>query len=81
MSEYVDLKYTLSRARYAKGKMALHIPGIDGWKSTAASILTFEIAPNARYSGREKSYIVSPSQAARFVKAVEAVVARRVEAA
>ena len=65
-----DLQYTASPARYAKGKIALRIPGIDGWKSLAALILTIEIAPNCRYSNREQAYIVSRSQAARFAQAV-----------
>jgi hypothetical protein len=76
----VDLQYTMNDARYAKNMVALHIPGIDGWKSTAASILTFEIAPNARHSGRERAYIVSKAQAARFVKAVEECRDRRAAA-
>lgn len=76
----VDLQYTMNDARYAKNMVALHIPGIDGWKSTAASILTFEVAPNARHSGRERAYIVSRAQASRFVKAVEDCKARRAAA-
>jgi hypothetical protein len=67
-----DLQYTIGNARYAKGKIAVRTPGIDGWKSLAALILTTEIAPNARFSNRESSYIVSRAQADRFVKAIEA---------
>lgn len=67
----IDLQYTANPARYAKGKIALHIPGIDGWKSLAALILTNEIAPNCRYSNRERAYIVSPAQAFRFACAVK----------
>jgi hypothetical protein len=63
-----DLAYTMNDARYAKDKVALHIPGVDGWKSLAACILT--IAPNCRWSNREKAYIVSKRQAERFVQAV-----------
>ena len=66
-----DLEYTINNARYAKGKIAIRTPGIDGWKSLAALILTTEIAPNARWSGRERAYIVSQAQASRFVKAIE----------
>ena len=72
-----DLRYTMTDARYAKGKVALRIPGCDGWKSTAACLLTFKIAPNARWSGREEAYIVSRAQAARFIRAVEETAQRR----
>lgn len=65
-----DLQYTAQPARYAKNMVALHIPGVDGWKSLAALILTVEVAPNCRYSNRERAYIVSRSQADRFVRAV-----------
>ena len=65
-----DLQYRAQPARYAKGKVALHIPGVGGWKSLAALILTLEIAPNCRYSNRERAYIVSTSQAERFRLAV-----------
>jgi len=65
-----DLEYSISTAKYAKGKVAIRTPGVDGWKSLAALILTTDIAPNARYSGREHAYIVSPAQAARFVQAI-----------
>ena len=68
-------RYTRNPARYVKGMVALQIPGVGGWKSTAACILTFEIAPNARYSGRERSYIVSSRQADRFESAVKAALA------
>ena len=68
-----DLQYVASNARYAKGKVALRIPGVDGWKSLAALILTTEIAPHCRWSNREKAYIVSRAQAARFVRAINAV--------
>lgn len=67
-----DPQYTIADARYAKGKIALRTPGVDGWKSLAALILTVDIAPNVRWSNREKAYIVSRTQAARFVGAVNA---------
>ena len=65
-----DLQYSIHPARYAKGKVAIQTPGVDGWKSLAALILTAEIAPRARWSGRERSYIVSQAQADRFVRAI-----------
>jgi hypothetical protein len=75
-----DLSYTMNDARYAKGKIALHIPpGIDGWMSTAACILTVQVARSARYSNREKAYIVSRSQAERFIEAIEEAQKRRRE--
>lgn len=67
-----DLQYTINDARYARGKVAIRTPGINGWKSLAALILTTEIAPNARWSGRERAYIVSRAQADRFVLAIKA---------
>lgn len=66
-----DLQYTAQAARYAKNMIALRIPGVDGWKSLAALILTNEVAPNCRFSNREKAYIVSRTQAARFIRAVQ----------
>jgi hypothetical protein len=77
--EHEDLKYQLSPASYAKGKMALHIPSKDGWMSLAACILTQQVAPNCRFSNREHSYIVSPCQAERFEKAIAAEKVRREE--
>jgi len=65
-----DLVYVRTSARYAKGKIALTIPGVGGWKSTAALILTTKIAPNARFSHRERAYIVSVHQADRFEQAI-----------
>lgn len=71
MNNDPELQYTRNHARYAKDMIALRIPGIDGWKSVAALILTIEVAPNARYSNREHCYIVSQRQADRFEKTVE----------
>ena len=76
-----DLQYTISDARYAKNMVALAIPGIGGWKSLAAMILTTQIAPRARWSGRECAYIVSKPQAARFVYAIEEIRLKREGAA
>jgi hypothetical protein len=65
------LEYTMNDARYAKGKVALRIPGVDGYRSIADGIF-MTIAPNVRWSNREKAYIVSTHQAARFLEAVAA---------
>lgn len=62
-----DLKttYTISKARYAKGKMAVHCkPDGSGWKTLAALIISE--MPGVRYSGREHAYIVSPGCARKF---------------
>ena len=67
------LQYQRSPAKYAKGKVALHVPGIGGFKSIAGSILTNEILTRNTFSNRERAYIVSPAQADRFESAVEAV--------
>jgi hypothetical protein len=77
MNSDPELQYTRTPARYAKGMIALRIPGIDGWKSVAALVLDGEIAPNARFSNREKCYIVSPRQADRFEASIEALRIKR----
>lgn len=74
-----DLQYAMSPARYAKGKLALRIPGVGMWKSLAALILTNDVAPNVRFSNRESAYIVSNAQYLRFVQAVDAAQKRRDE--
>jgi hypothetical protein len=74
--EYNDLHYTAGPAKYAKGMRALHIPGIDGWKSTANLILD-QIAPNARYSHREHAYIVSEATERKLDRAIAEVLAKR----
>lgn len=58
------MDYTVSPARYAKGKMAVRCPSKDGWKSRAAR-LAGAIA-RGRYTGRERAYIMSPTAAAKF---------------
>lgn len=58
------MDYTVSPARYAKGKMAVRCPSQDGWKSRAAR-LAAAIA-RGRYTGREGAYIMSPAAAAKF---------------
>lgn len=60
--------YTIAPARYAgrwngKPQMAVSCPSADGFKSRAAVIMS---TLNARYSGRESAYIVSPAKAAKF---------------
>ena len=57
--------YTVTRARYAKGMMAVHCK-LDGtgWKTLAALIISG--MPGVRWSNRESAYICSPSRAAKF---------------
>ena len=73
-----DLKqtYTISRARYAKGMMAVHCkPDGTGWKTVAACVCSFDL--NARYSHREQAYIMSPSKARKFEAEMAKVQERR----
>lgn len=74
-----ELVYTRTPARYAEGKVALQVPGVGMWKSLAAIVLTTQIAPNARYSNREHSYIVSPRQADKFESTIESLRLERQE--
>lgn len=60
--------YSIKPAKYAgrwngKPQMAVSCPSADIFKSRAARIMG---ALNARYSGRENAYIVSPAKAAKF---------------
>lgn len=60
--------YTIAPARYAgrwngKPQIAVTCPSDTMFKSRAARIMG---ALNARYSGRERAYIVSPAKAAKF---------------
>jgi hypothetical protein len=64
----ISAAYTIRPAKYAgrwnnKPQMAVSCPSADGFKSRAARIMG---ALNARYSGRENAYIVSPAKAAKF---------------
>jgi len=75
MTENLKSTYTVHPARYAKGKMAVYCkPDDTGWKTLAAMIISN--MPGVRYSHRGRSYICSPSQAAKF----EAELARTQEA-
>jgi hypothetical protein len=56
--------YSISDARYAKGKKAVRCPSTDGWKTRAAR-LAARLA-NDPYTNREHAYIMSPSAAVRF---------------
>lgn len=56
--------YSISQARYAKGKMAVRCPSSTGMKTRAAR-LAGAICRH-RYTHREGAYIMSTSQAQRF---------------
>lgn len=56
--------YTISNARYSKGKRAAYCPSPDGYKTRAARLA--ERLANYRYTGRENAYILSPTAADRF---------------
>jgi len=66
----LDPPPTFAPARYAKGKIAVRCPpNGTGWKTRAARIAS---AVSARYSNREKAYIMSPSAAAKVKALYEA---------
>lgn len=57
--------YTISKARYAKGKMKIHIPATGcGFKNRAMRLA--DAIARGRYSGREQAWIVSPTAAKKF---------------
>jgi len=57
--------YTIHKARYAKGMMAVHCKADNtGWKTLAALIISS--MPGVRWSNRESAYICSPGRAAKF---------------
>jgi len=55
--------YTITPARYAKGKMVIHAPSTDGYKTRAARLAEYV---GGRYVGRSNGYVVSSSAAKRF---------------
>ncbi len=63
--------YTIEAARYANNKLALRpMDSKDGYTGRAARLIN-AIAPNARWSGRECAYIISPAQAKKVIAAFE----------
>lgn len=58
--------YTITDARYAKGKKAVRCSSPNGYKTRAAYLA--ERLANGRYTGREHAYIMSPAAALRFEK-------------
>lgn len=58
------MEYSITPARYAKGKMAVRCPSPDGMKTRAARLAG--AVCHHRFTGREGAYIMSPSQVQRF---------------
>lgn len=72
MTEDLKQTYTISPARYAKGKLALHCkPDGTGWKTLAALII--DRMKGVRYSNRERAYIISPTCARKFEAEIERI--------
>jgi hypothetical protein len=61
--------FTVARARYAKGMMAVSCPSNDGWKTRAARLAEHL---KGRWTGREKAYILSPRKAQRLQELFDA---------
>lgn len=57
--------YSITPARYAKGKLVVKCPSPDGFKTRAACLVA-AMGKSVRYVGRSGGYVVSPVQAARF---------------
>lgn len=64
LTDHTGGEATLSKARYAKGMIAVRINDGGGMKSRAERIMD---GLGARYSHRENAYILSPAKAERFV--------------
>lgn len=66
--------YTITKARYAKGMIAVACPGIEcsmGTIKSRAGNLASHLAGN-RYSNREKAYIMTPTKVSRFLELYKA---------
>jgi DNA polymerase III sliding clamp (beta) subunit (PCNA family) len=55
--------YSIGKARYAKGKMAIQAPSTDGYKTRGECLAQ---ALGGRWTSRESAWIVTPRQAERF---------------
>lgn len=60
----METDYSISPARYAKGMVAISTASNNGYKSRACCLAADGLG--LRWSGRDRAYIASPSQAARF---------------
>lgn len=69
-SDYFGI-WQISKARYAKDKVAISFVPHRYWmKTRACDVLEAVCNYHAKYSNREKVYIVSIAQAERFLKAL-----------
>lgn len=57
-------EYAISKAKYAKGKLSIKAPSKDMWATDAGRLLD---VIGGKYSHRENGFIVSPSQAEKFI--------------
>lgn len=64
--------WRIARSRYAKGKWAIHCVSDGSGMKTRPMRIASTLSRAKAYSGREKAYIVSLAQAARFVREVRA---------
>jgi hypothetical protein len=62
--------YTISPARYAKGKVVVCCPSTDGYKTRAAYLATAK-GIGGKYVGRSGGYTMSPSAAKKFKRLYE----------
>lgn len=56
--------YSITKARYAKGMMAVQCPSTNEYKTSAGFLA--EVLSGGRWTGRECAYIMSPAAARKF---------------
>jgi hypothetical protein len=79
MTEDLKSTYTLSPARYAKGRLALHCKP-DGTIYKTLAMLIISQMKGVRYSNRECAYIISPTCAWKFKTEIARIEKQRAEA-
>lgn len=65
----IDMRYTISQARYAKNSIAVHCESDGGFKTREARVVE---AMNGRWSNREKAYIMAASKEQRLHQLIAA---------
>jgi len=63
MSNHQDAPFTVHKARYAKGMMAVRCESVDGYKTRAMRLCE---ALRGRWTHREGAYIMSSRKAERL---------------
>ena len=58
--------FTITKARYAKGMIAVRTPSLDGYKTRAGRLA--DSLSSGRWSGREKAYIMAAAKEAKFLR-------------